>query len=522
MKLIETTAILKDAIEQSFKGPHHLEDLVVDEVSLVTEPAILSDAESKAHAGFTVVKSGNKEPEVPEAILKSLGLREGEDLGTAVQRLAAVCKVQLMALTGDTETFYMSPLKIYADKVVMGFMWGDDALSLCNEGKVGYYACYYGQGDKGDFTITQVCKVVMSMAETPMMENLKPSHQPETPPELAHPALMVAPPVEGKPVTDTKPQPAAPDAPGNDIPSDTPHLVKDLGVDASLTAASVRVLYTLQALERNDHSAHLQAKGATSYSDHLLFERLYKSVQDEIDGMSEKMVAAFGPEVVDAAARAADVVRLLQGWETSSPDAPLTRALAAELELQAALTEVLKQSDVPQGWQNFLQGVSDSHETALYLLKQRLQPGVVMKSDGTPDGVVEPEVAAPAEVAPEVPVVEETPVQKSVPEAPASIESVLRSLVDAGKPFRLEFDATGRPSIVSGPAPVAEAAPVQRQAEGESEVLRLRKEADSLRVQLARPLGDVPESTIIKNVTGGHDHPHDPLLAAAMSQTRAL
>lgn len=154
-------------------------------------------------------------------------------------------------------------------------------------------------------------------------------------------------------------------------------------IEKSLTASDagdlegpcVSLLSTLQAVERLHHSAHLQAQGPEAYSDHLLFQRLYTDVQHEIDGLSEKMVATFGPGVVDADARAADAAELLARWEAGDGDA-LGRALAAEIELQVAIAGALAADGLSPGLENFLQGLADTHETAIYLLQQRLRPSV--------------------------------------------------------------------------------------------------------------------------------------------------
>lgn len=144
-----------------------------------------------------------------------------------------------------------------------------------------------------------------------------------------------------------------------------------------IEGACVEVLVTLQAIERLHHAAHLQAKGPESYSDHLLFQRLYTDVQHEIDGLSEKMVAAFGGACVDADARGADAAELLADW--SKADDTLQRALDAEMQLQDAIADALA-GDVTAGLENFLQGIADSHETAIYLLQQRIKPAGLIRS----------------------------------------------------------------------------------------------------------------------------------------------
>ena len=140
-----------------------------------------------------------------------------------------------------------------------------------------------------------------------------------------------------------------------------------------IEGACVEVLVTLQAIERLHHAAHLQAKGPESYSDHLLFGRLYEGVQHEIDGLSEKMVAAFGGACVDADARGADAAELLADWSKTGDT--FQRALGAEMQLQDAFEAALA-AEVSPGLENLLQGLADAHETAVYLLQQRLSPAV--------------------------------------------------------------------------------------------------------------------------------------------------
>ena len=510
----ENVCILKDAeaITKAFKGPHHLEDLTVDEVSLVTEPAILTEAESQAHAGFTVVKNHSEASRVPEAISKALSLRNGEDLMTSVQRLAAACRLKLME-SGNSDGFYMYPLKVYQDRVVMGYMWGDDALSQSESKAVHYYACYFTQGaDSKDFEIVKCNPMKVAMSELAV----EPTTNTGT--DLAQKSLdesviEVAPEVtpEAAPVVEAAPEPV-------EVQVD-----KGLVNDPEMGSACVKALVTLQALERHHHSVHLQAQGNTAYADHLLFERLYSGIQSEIDGLSERIVVMFAPELVDAAARAADAALVLQAWESREPG-PLTRALNAEMQLKSDLESILKMANVPQGLQNFLQGVADGHGSALYLIQQRLVPGTVTKSDdepvGTPEVVAEG-VEAPVEGASdpvgEAPAVE---VERAAPAA--DLSAIIRTLTEAGRPFRIEFDAAGRPRVECGPTPEAQVVKSVEVPVPDS-VQRLQKENDALRLQLARPLSSEPASEpVFKNANGGHAHPHDPTLAAATLQTRSI
>lgn len=195
MKICDVVTVCKDAgVTKGLPSPHRLEDLTVDEVSLVTEPAILTTEESKAHKGFIVAKLGDDNDRVPEVIRKAVDTLDGEDLGAAVQRLAMVCKKRLLADTGDADTYYMSALKVFKDRVMMGFWWEDDAASLASSGRVAYYNCYYTQDSvTKEFTVTRSAGLVVSMQETatPQAKNLEAAPEvvaeapTEPPPEAA-------------------------------------------------------------------------------------------------------------------------------------------------------------------------------------------------------------------------------------------------------------------------------------------------------------------------------------------------
>lgn len=139
---------------------------------------------------------------------------------------------------------------------------------------------------------------------------------------------------------------------------------------SSLPVVCVHILAYLQALQRHHHSAHWQAKGVAGYQDHLLFERLYGVLADEIDGLAEKIVATFGADKVNASALTAEAAQLLAQWE-AMPD-PLTRALQAEQSLQQLLAVAVKLTGISLGMDDLLRGIADTHDTAVYLLQQRL------------------------------------------------------------------------------------------------------------------------------------------------------
>lgn len=130
----------------------------------------------------------------------------------------------------------------------------------------------------------------------------------------------------------------------------------------------------LQALRNNHQFCHWQTKGDQFYGDHLLFQRLYESLDAEIDAFAEKCIGMSGnffsstdlSHLVDA---------WLHRWETNS-DCLVSRCLLAEEDFQDAasgLYDFLKESGaITLGMDDFLMATASAHETNLYLLQQRL------------------------------------------------------------------------------------------------------------------------------------------------------
>ena len=138
------------------------------------------------------------------------------------------------------------------------------------------------------------------------------------------------------------------------------------------------LLAMLRAMHLLHHTAHLQASGETSYQDHLLFERLYGGLVGEADGLAEKLVSLYGNDAVDAVDQAGRIDTICQRAKQASKD-PIKRAYMLEEGLQdvidAVRTSLKKEDKLSIGMDNFLQGLADTHETACYLLKQRMRKG---------------------------------------------------------------------------------------------------------------------------------------------------
>jgi DNA-binding ferritin-like protein len=138
--------------------------------------------------------------------------------------------------------------------------------------------------------------------------------------------------------------------------------------------SSSGLLALLRAAHLLHWTAHWQSSGESFYGDHLLFERLYTGLTEEIDTLGEKIVAMTGPEGVNPGDQIGYMQEHVAKWLLTSDDL-VTRALDIERTLQKVISDLLlalrKGGTLSQGMENFLQGVADTHETNIYLLQQR-------------------------------------------------------------------------------------------------------------------------------------------------------
>lgn len=192
---------LNRAVAKAKNGePHRFSDLVVNEVSLVTEPAILSQQESDDGVGFPVVKSVD-EVHIPDAVAKAITPRDGEDYMSAIQRCINACKLKAMVELNDGDLYWMDAVKIGADSVILADYWGDPF----SDSYVSY-KCTYTQNESGDFEVTGIekLKIKWVLADEPA-EDAKEDDVPDTTKAAEAPAAPAvvteeAPPVAVAPV----------------------------------------------------------------------------------------------------------------------------------------------------------------------------------------------------------------------------------------------------------------------------------------------------------------------------------
>ena len=117
----------------------------------------------------------------------------------------------------------------------------------------------------------------------------------------------------------------------------------------------------------------LHWKYRSRYGDHLLFERLYESVQKEIDTLAEKLIGYHGPDELELIELVAGANEFIKKWTVGNEDFT-GQALSAEKTLQSLFDKnykVMKSKGVlPMGFDDFIMAACNDHETHTYLLQQ--------------------------------------------------------------------------------------------------------------------------------------------------------
>lgn len=152
----------------------------------------------------------------------------------------------------------------------------------------------------------------------------------------------------------------------------------------------LQVLAILRALQWSHQTAHWKVRGEPFYGDHLLYQRLYEAVGEEIDTLAEKIVGMYGPGAITNLSVLSDTHRFIaEHARTGAGDSSYQCALQMEEHLQRALKvaydELKASGELSLGMDDFLMATASAHETALYLLRQRLRPRTAGKTAGYRD-----------------------------------------------------------------------------------------------------------------------------------------
>jgi len=135
------------------------------------------------------------------------------------------------------------------------------------------------------------------------------------------------------------------------------------------------VVAVLRAAQLLHHTHHWIMTGPQFYGDHLLLQRLYEGIS--FDAVGEKTVCMGGSVCPIQQTQAVGNLISKFATESEDPESLITASLAMEeyvLEvIDQAKAQLEQEGNLSNGLDNLLQGIADSHETFVYLLKQRLK-----------------------------------------------------------------------------------------------------------------------------------------------------
>jgi DNA-binding ferritin-like protein len=131
----------------------------------------------------------------------------------------------------------------------------------------------------------------------------------------------------------------------------------------------------LRALAMIHQSHHWQTLGSQFYGDHLLFERFYKAIQDEVDTVGEKVAGNDSPALTNYFLQLKHI-KAFMSLVSDKTKPPMQVSLESEFIFIAAgemISDRLKEAGLfTSGVANMMGDILDRHESHVYLLKQRL------------------------------------------------------------------------------------------------------------------------------------------------------
>lgn len=136
---------------------------------------------------------------------------------------------------------------------------------------------------------------------------------------------------------------------------------------ANTMVAYLKAIYTIH--QQN----HWLSKGDHFYGNHLLFQRLYESAQEDLDSIAEKCIGIFGEESVDYKFQLKVTQNIMNKYVSQKG---LEQSLSAEkdyLEILKTCYIVLKEKDsMTLGLDDMIMSIYSKREESVYLLQQAL------------------------------------------------------------------------------------------------------------------------------------------------------
>ncbi len=140
----------------------------------------------------------------------------------------------------------------------------------------------------------------------------------------------------------------------------------------------------LEGLSVLFQTLHWQINGQSFYGDHLMFQRIYETFDDQIDAVAEKAVGLGNEKLVDSGKITKTLDIFLNHIRSNAPTAvmddnkqsfSIKGKYALEVFIQTVekiMLELKDKGELSKGLDNLLAGILDIQESNLYLLKQRV------------------------------------------------------------------------------------------------------------------------------------------------------
>lgn len=134
-------------------------------------------------------------------------------------------------------------------------------------------------------------------------------------------------------------------------------------------------LATLKAMQLIHQHNHWTTKGKNFYSHHLLFERIYDTVVENLDLAAEKFIGVLGDECLDYGMQASLLNKVLEKYKKMCGD-EVRMSLAIEkdfLDFSKYTYDCLeKEGKLSLGLDDMIMSIASEREEAVYLLSQTL------------------------------------------------------------------------------------------------------------------------------------------------------
>jgi DNA-binding ferritin-like protein len=138
----------------------------------------------------------------------------------------------------------------------------------------------------------------------------------------------------------------------------------------------LNLLALLRAQSHSYQHSHWQVVGGSFYGNHQLFERLYSSVQKQIDELAEKIAGLLGSTTLSPSAQARSITDWVESWEAHA-DCHHRRGLKSEQDVQDAIKlaydTIKAEGTMTLGLDDWLMATANAHEENTYLLQQAIR-----------------------------------------------------------------------------------------------------------------------------------------------------